>query len=79
MSILLWLVVGALSGWLATRAMGMRTDPVTTLALGFLGALVGVMGLRLVLSVAHWAGMLIASVAGALLLVWLWRLAVEGR
>ena len=79
MTILFWLVLGALSGWLATRAMGMRTDPVTTLALGFLGALVGVMGLRLVLTVVHWAGMLLAAVAGALVLVWLWRLLVEGR
>ena len=79
MSILVWLILGALSGWLATRAMGMRTDPVTTLALGFLGALVGVMGLRLLLTVVHWAGTFLAAVAGALLVVWLWRVMVERR
>ena len=79
MPILLTLILGALAGWVATRLMGMRTDPVTTLALGFLGALVGAMGLRLLLSVVQWGATLAAAVAGAVLVVWLWRVLVERR
>jgi uncharacterized membrane protein YeaQ/YmgE (transglycosylase-associated protein family) len=79
MSVILMMVLGAAAGWLATRAMGMRLDPVSTLALGSLGALVGVMGLRLALTVVNWAVTLAAAVLGALLVVWLWRVLVEGR
>lgn len=79
MSVILMMVLGAAVGWLATRAMGMRTDPVTTLALGCLGALVGVMGLRLALTVVHWGVTLAAALIGALVVVWLWRVLVERR
>ncbi len=79
MSILLAMMLGAAAGWFATRLMGMHTDPVTTLALGCLGALVGVMGLRLALSVVHWVATLAAALIGALLVVWLWRVLVEKR
>lgn len=73
------MILGAAAGWLGARAMGMRTDPVTALALGCLGALVGVMGLRLVLTLVHWGATLAAALLGALLMVWLWRVLVERR
>ena len=79
MPILLTLILGAAAGWVTARLMALRTDPITVMALGFLGAMLGALGMRLVLSVLHWGGMLVAAVGGAVLAIWLWRLAVERR
>lgn len=79
MPVLLYLMLGALAAWLAAWAMAMRSDTVTVLALGFLGALVGVMGVRLVLSVAQAGALLAAALVGAVALLWLWRVLVERR
>ena len=79
MPILLTLILGAAAGWIAARLMGLRSDPVTMMALGFLGAMLGALGMRLILSVLHWGGMLLAAVAGAVLAVWIWRVMVERR
>ena len=79
MPVLIYLMLGAVAGYLGARAMGFRSDPVTVLALGGLGALVAVMVARLVASVAQ-AGVLAAvAVGGALAVLWLWRVLVEGR
>ena len=40
-SILIWIVLGGLSGWIASRLMGAATNIVTTVILGILGAVVG--------------------------------------
>ena len=79
MPILIYLMLGAAAGYLAARAMGFRSDPVTVLALGGLGALVGVMGVRLVASVAHGGALLGAALGGAVVVLWLWRVLVERR
>lgn len=79
MPLIVTMFLGAVAGYLASRLMGMRTDPVTAMALGFLGALVGSVGLRLVASLVHGLAVLVAAVAGAVLVVWLWRVLVEKR
>ena len=79
MPVLIYLMLGAAVAWVGARAMGFRSDPVTVLALGGLGALVGVLVVRLSASVAQAGAMAVAAVGGALLLLWLWRVLVEGR
>ena len=79
MPLLVLMMLGAVAGYLASRAMGMRVDAVTALALGFFGALVGAMGLRILYTVVHGAFVLAAAVGGAVLVIWLWRVFVEKR
>jgi uncharacterized membrane protein YeaQ/YmgE (transglycosylase-associated protein family) len=38
MTIVLFLIVGIAAGFLATRIMGLNTDPLTTIAIGVAGA-----------------------------------------
>jgi uncharacterized membrane protein YeaQ/YmgE (transglycosylase-associated protein family) len=79
MTLVAMALVGAAAGWLAARAMGMRVDPFVAMGVGMIGATLGVMALRLLLSVVHGLALLAAAIAGALLLIWLWRVAVERR
>lgn len=79
MSLLLMAILGAAAGYLAARAMGMPVDPFTALGVGVIGAVLGIMGLRLALSVVSTAATLAAAVAGAVALIWLWRVVVERR
>ena len=79
MPILIYLMLGAAAGYLAARAMGFRSDPVTVMALGGLGALVGVMAVRLVASLLHAGITVAAAVLGAVAALWLWRVLVERR
>ncbi|MBK5928848.1 GlsB/YeaQ/YmgE family stress response membrane protein [Rhodobaculum claviforme] len=79
MPVLIYLMLGAAAGYLGARAMGFRSDPVTVLALGGLGALAAVMGLRLAAGVAQTGATAAAAVGGALAVLWLWRVLVERR
>ena len=79
MPILFYLILGAATAYLAARAMGFRSDPVTVLALGGLGALLGVMAVRLLATLFHAGALLAAAMLGAVAAVWLWRVLVEKR
>lgn len=67
------LIVGIAAGFLATRLMKMETDPVSTIAIGILGALVGGLTIRALVSITSWAAGFVGAVLGAMLLIWLWR------
>ncbi len=73
MGIVLLIVIGVAAGFLATRAMGLQTDVLTTIAIGVAGALVGGFALRALLTVAGWASGFIGAVMGAMLLIWIWK------
>jgi len=79
MPVVLLMVIGAAAGYLASRLMGYRTDVPTTMFLGVIGALVGAMGLRFLSTVSLWVIHLAAAVAGAMLVLWLWRVFYERR
>ncbi len=67
------LIVGIAAGFLATRLMKVNADPITTIAIGILGALVGGLTIRALVSVAGWAAGFVGAVLGAMALIWLWR------
>lgn len=73
MGIVLLIVIGIAAGFLATRAMGLQTDVLTTIAIGVAGALIGGLALRALLTVAGWASGFVGAIIGAMLLIWLWK------
>lgn len=77
MQIILLLIVGAAAGYLATRMMKLNTDIPTTIAIGVGGALIGGLLLRFLAEVASWAAGFVGALAGALVLIWLWKTYVK--
>lgn len=73
MSILYLVIVGAAAGFLATRLMKIEADIPTTMFIGIVGALVGGLVLRMLVSVLGWLSGFVGAVLGALLVIWLWQ------
>lgn len=74
MGIVLYMVIiGAAAGFLATRIMGVRTDVVTTIGIGILGAIIGGLVLRFLLAVMGMLSGFVGAILGALLLIWIWQ------
>lgn len=73
MSIVGLIIIGAAAGFLATRLMGVDADIPTTLLIGIVGALIGGLVLRALLTVMGAMSGFVGAVLGALLLIWLWQ------
>lgn len=73
MPVLFLIIIGAAAGFLATRFMKMQANVVTTISIGVLGALIGGLMLRVLLTITGWAAGFVGAVLGAMLLIWLWR------
>ncbi len=73
MTIVLFLIIGIAAGFLATRIMGLNTDPLTTIAIGVAGAFLGGFILRALALVSGWMAGFVGAVLGAILLIWLWK------
>ncbi|MDF1620294.1 GlsB/YeaQ/YmgE family stress response membrane protein [Pseudothioclava nitratireducens] len=73
MSVIPLLLIGIAAGFLATRIMRVETDIPTTIAIGTLGAIIGGLTLRALITVTGWLAGLVGAVLGAMLLIWLWR------
>ncbi|MDD8023003.1 MAG: GlsB/YeaQ/YmgE family stress response membrane protein [Paracoccaceae bacterium] len=73
MPIIALIIIGAAAGFIATRAMRIETDILTTIAIGVLGALVGGLLLRILLTITGWMAGFVGAVLGAMALLWLWR------
>ena len=73
------LIVGAAAGFLATRLMSLETDIVTTVSIGVLGALVGGLILRTLLTMMGWMSGFVGALLGALLLIWLYQTYLKKR
>jgi len=64
-SILAWLIVGLIAGWLAERITGRNHGLVTNLIVGIVGALVGGFLISSVLGFEYRSGLNLASIAVA--------------
>jgi uncharacterized membrane protein YeaQ/YmgE (transglycosylase-associated protein family) len=73
MPILALIIIGAAAGFIATRAMRIEADIITTLAIGIFGALIGGLVLRVLLTVTGFAAGFLGAVLGAMALIWLWQ------
>ena len=67
------IIIGAAAGFIATRLMKLETSVVATVAIGVLGALVGGMVLRFLLTITGYMAGFVGAVLGAMLLIWAWR------
>jgi uncharacterized membrane protein YeaQ/YmgE (transglycosylase-associated protein family) len=81
LNILLWLLVGALAGWLAGIIMKSRGSLIRNIILGILGALLGgfivsLFGIELG-KFSFW--FILAAIAGACLIIFLFRLIFGGK
>ncbi len=79
MGILALIIIGAAAGFIATRAMKIDADLITTIAIGILGALAGGLVLRILLTITGFAAGFVGAVLGAMLLIWLWTTYGPGR
>lgn len=79
MSFFMLIIIGAAAGLIATRLMKIEADLVTTIAVGVLGALIGGLILRALITMASWLSGFVGAVLGAMLLIWLWRTYGPGR
>jgi uncharacterized membrane protein YeaQ/YmgE (transglycosylase-associated protein family) len=73
MSIIALIIIGAAAGLIATRMMRLQTDLFATIGIGVLGALVGGLVLRILLTITGWMAGFVGAVLGAMALIWLWR------
>ncbi|MCC5986773.1 MAG: GlsB/YeaQ/YmgE family stress response membrane protein [Pararhodobacter sp.] len=71
--ILTLVIIGAAAGYLATRLMRVDVDLPSAMGLGVLGALIGGLGLRLLLTVGNWALTFVLALLGSMALIWLWQ------
>jgi uncharacterized membrane protein YeaQ/YmgE (transglycosylase-associated protein family) len=73
MGVLFLLIFGAAAGYIATRIMDLNTSVPVTIAIGVLGALIGGLVLKTLLTVLGLAAGFIGAVLGALVLIWLYQ------
>ncbi|HEX3427562.1 MAG TPA: GlsB/YeaQ/YmgE family stress response membrane protein [Candidatus Limnocylindrales bacterium] len=82
MGIIVWIVLGAIAGWITNMIMGGREGVIETILLGIVGAVVGGFVAGSVLHVADVTGLnvesVVVAVIGAIIVVAVYR-AVTGR
>ncbi|NNU79658.1 GlsB/YeaQ/YmgE family stress response membrane protein [Halovulum dunhuangense] len=79
MAIIWLIIIGAAAGFIATRIMDMELGLPQTIAVGVIGAIIGGALLRLVLAALGWGAGLVGAIIGALLLLWGYKVFLEGR
>ena len=67
------LIVGVAVGFLATRMLKVNMDTPSTIALGVLGALIGTVVLRGLVTLAGIGAGFVGALLGALILIWAWK------
>ncbi len=58
--------------------MDLKTDLITTVVIGMLGALIGGLVLRFLLMLSGVAAGFVGAILGAMVLIWAWK-AISGR
>jgi uncharacterized membrane protein YeaQ/YmgE (transglycosylase-associated protein family) len=74
MPLLLLVILGAATGFVATRVMKVQTDVITTILIGVAGALIGWAALRFLLMLSGVAALVVGAFVGAIALIWIWKI-----
>ncbi len=77
MHVVALIIIGAAAGFIATRLMRIEADIPTTMLIGIVGALIGGLILRTLLTAMGWLSGFIGAVLGALLVIWIWQKYVQ--
>jgi len=67
------IIIGAAAGFLATRIMRIEADIPTTMLIGIVGALVGGLVLRALVTMMGALAGFVGAVLGALVVIWIWQ------
>jgi uncharacterized membrane protein YeaQ/YmgE (transglycosylase-associated protein family) len=82
MSIIAWIIVGIIAGWIAEKVMGREHGLLTNLIVGVIGAFVGGFLLSTILGFEFQRGFNLASIVtatvGAVVFLFIWGL-IRGR
>lgn len=71
MSIIYWIVIGLVAGFLAAQIMGSKSDLLTNLIVGVVGAVIGGFLAGLIgISAYGLVGQLVVATVGAVVLIW---------
>lgn len=73
MGIVALIIIGAAAGFLATRIMRIEADIPTTMLIGIVGALIGGLVLRALLTMMGALAGFVGAVLGALVVIWVWQ------
>ncbi|MGD9863026.1 MAG: GlsB/YeaQ/YmgE family stress response membrane protein [Pseudodonghicola sp.] len=73
MGIVALAIIGAAAGFLATRIMKIEADVPTTMLIGIVGALLGGLVLRALLTMMGALSGFVGAVLGAMLVIWIWQ------
>ncbi|QHQ37066.1 GlsB/YeaQ/YmgE family stress response membrane protein [Algicella marina] len=79
MGFIILLVVGSAAGFVATRAMGIRLPLPQTVALGVIGAILGIWVIRLALGFLGLFAWFASAFLGVVLLLWGYKTFIEKR
>ncbi len=77
MTILLFIIIGAVVGFLAPRVIKVDTNETTTIILGVVGGVIGGYIAKVLMSLLGTLITLLGAAVGALLAIWLWQRYVE--
>ncbi len=75
MSIIVWIVIELIAGWLAHQILGGRGGILGNLAVGLIGAIVGglILGALHIVPEANFIGQLVSATIGAIVFLLIWR------
>ena len=76
---ILLIIIGAAAGLIATRVMKVEANLFVTIGIGVLGAIVGGLLLRALLSMMGWMSGFVGAVLGAMALIWIYQRYFSGR
>lgn len=79
MNFVLLMIVGAASGFLATRLMKIEASIPTTIVIGVAGSIIGGVLVRFMLEITGWMASFGGAVLGSLVLLWIWKTYIAGR
>ncbi len=79
MNFVLLMIVGAASGFLATRLMKIEASIPTTIVIGMAGSIIGGVLIRFLLEITGWMASFGGAVLGSLVLLWIWKTYIAGR
>lgn len=79
MAIPFLIVIGIAAGFIASKVMKTNLSLVETIALGVLGAIIGGVVLRLLITAGSFIFGLVGAVVGACILIWLYQRYFKGR
>ncbi len=79
MGVLFLIIIGAAAGLIATKVMKVELGLLQTISIGVIGALVGGLVIRFLLTMVGAVATFIGAVLGAIVLIWIYQRYIERK